>query len=124
MIARSSDLPSAAGRRRSRGVQLARDESGAVLALVAIMAVVILGLTGLVIDLGIGYVNKARLDRAVDAGVLAGARAVRNGPAAARAQALALASANGASSASGILSRARSSSRIWPTCARSPTRVG
>lgn len=81
--------------------RLAIDERGTLLALAAIMAVVILALTGAVVDMGLGYVSKAQLSRAVDAGVLAGARNLRSGTNVTRAQALALAEANGVSAADG-----------------------
>lgn len=70
-------------------------EHGAILLMVALGMVVILGMTGLALDLGRGYLERARLSRAVDAGVLAGARSLRMGQEAARRQALAVAEANG-----------------------------
>jgi Flp pilus assembly protein TadG len=88
--------------RTDRGLRFWADEGGTLLALFAILALVILGLTGMVVDIGIGYVSKARMSRAVDAGVLAGARSLRNGQPVARAQALALAESNGVSSAGGV----------------------
>ncbi len=81
--------------------RIASDDSGALLALVSIMAVVILAMTGAVVDIGLGWVSKAQLSRAVDAGVLAGARTLRDGTDAARSQALALAEANGVTSENG-----------------------
>ena len=82
-------------------VRLRSDQKGTVLALVAILSIVILALTGAVIDMGLGYLSKAQLSRAVDAGVLAGARNLRNGPVVAEAQALALAETNGVSAGGG-----------------------
>jgi Mg-chelatase subunit ChlD len=73
----------------------ARDERGAILALLAIGLVVLLGMAGLVLDSGRAYLVKARLSRAVDAGALAGARARRAGVPAARREAIAVARANG-----------------------------
>ena len=78
------------------------DDRGTLLALFAILALVIFGLTGAVVDMGLGYVSKAQLSRAVDAGVLAGAKNLRRGEAAAQAQALSLAETNGVSGASGV----------------------
>ena len=77
--------------------RLLSDQSGAILALVTIMSLLILGLTGFVVDLGLGFVSKAQMSRAVDAGVLAGARNLRSGTSVAEAQALALAEVNGVS---------------------------
>lgn len=71
MTARSSD-PS-----RRRGRSPSGDERGAVLAFVVLALIVILASAGLAIDLGRGYITKARLARAVDAAALAGARAFR-----------------------------------------------
>jgi hypothetical protein len=114
MTARSSE----AGRR------LYAEDRGAVLALVALLGLIILGLTGTVIDFGLGYLDKARLSRAVDAGVLAGARSLRSGEDVAREQALALAEANGAGSVSGASldvgfgSNAEGENTVWMTAAR------
>lgn len=71
------------------------DRTGAVIVLVAVAMVVTLGMVGLVTDIGVAVVNKARLDRAVDAAVLKGAAARRQGTSEARDQALAMARANG-----------------------------
>ncbi len=104
--------------------RLASDERGAVLALVALMSIVILGLTGAVIDLGLGYVSKAQLSRAVDAGVLAGARNLRAGTGTARSQALALAETNGVSAQSGASldvgfgRNAEGEDTVWMTATR------
>ena len=72
-----------------------RGESGAVMVLLAGAIVVLLGMAGLALDSGRAFLAKSQLSRAVDAGVLAGARAVRAGEVTARAQALAVARANG-----------------------------
>lgn len=81
--------------------RLVSEERAAILALVTLMGLVILGMVGVVVDLGIAYVNKAEISRAMDAGSLAGARNLRNGEDVARDQALALAAANGVSSGDG-----------------------
>jgi len=57
--------------------------------------VVFLGLAGLALDSGRAFVARSELSRAVDAGVLAGARALRAGEKSARNLALAVARANG-----------------------------
>ena len=72
-----------------------RDESGGIAAFVAVSLIMVLASTGLAVDLGRGYVERLRLGRAVDAGVLAGARALRTGQAAARTEAAAVARVNG-----------------------------
>ena len=100
---RSTDVRARAGRVRTAARFLAADERGAILALVTLMGLVILGLTGLVVDMGLAYVNKAQMSRAVDAGSLAGARNLRQGEDVAYDQALALAEINGASAATGAL---------------------
>lgn len=122
MTAPYSERAVSAARAATR--RIASDQRGALLALLALLGVVLLGLTGLAIDFGIGYVNKAQLSRAVDAGVLAGARTIRQGQSAARAEALALAEANGASAGSGtsidmgFASNADGESTVWMTASR------
>lgn len=59
--------------------------------------VIFLGVAGLALDSGRAYLVRSELSRAVDAAVLAGARALRSGEASARNQALAVARANGVS---------------------------
>ena len=54
------------------------DERGAILVFVAVSLVGIIGVSGLAIDLGRGYVTKVRLSRAVDAAALAAARSLRS----------------------------------------------
>jgi len=71
------------------------DDRRAIVVMVALVSVVILGMAGLAVDLGRGYVAKAQMSRAVDAGVLAAARSLRQGQTVAEQQALALAEANG-----------------------------
>ncbi len=74
-----------------------RDERGGIAALVAVSLIMVLASTGLAVDLGRGYVERVRLGRAVDAGVLAGARSLRLGQPMARTEAAAVAKANGVS---------------------------
>jgi Flp pilus assembly protein TadG len=57
--------------------------------------VLFLGVAGLVLDSGRAFLVRSELSRAVDAGVLAGARALRSGETSARNQALAVSRANG-----------------------------
>lgn len=78
------------------------DQSGAIAAFVALLLVVILGMAALSIDLGRGYVVDMRLSRAVDAGVLSGARNIRFGHAAAEQNALMTAALNGADGTRGV----------------------
>jgi Flp pilus assembly protein TadG len=82
----------AVGRRRRAGI--AEDRRGVVLATLALLLLVLLASAGLAIDLGRGYVEKLLLGRAVDAGALAAARMLRDGEAAARTEAEAVARAN------------------------------
>ncbi len=77
------------------------DRRGAVLVFVGIIMVVLLGFLGLALDSSRGYVARSRLSRAVDAGALAGARALRQGQDTARQSALTLAAANGVSTTTG-----------------------
>ncbi|NNK48105.1 MAG: VWA domain-containing protein [Gemmatimonadetes bacterium] len=72
-----------------------RNETGAVLVIIAGGMVILLGMAGLVLDSGRAFVARSELSRAVDAGVLAGARALRSGESSARNQALAVSRANG-----------------------------
>jgi len=74
-----------------------RSEAGAVIVIVAGSMVILLGMAGLALDSGRAFIVRSELSRAVDAGVLAGARALRAGEASARRQALAVALANGVS---------------------------
>lgn len=71
------------------------DESGAIIVFVAVALIVILGSAGLAIDLGRGYLEQARLSKAVDASALMGARSLRQGESVALAQVDAVARANG-----------------------------
>ena len=64
--------PEAAGSLRARLRAAARDESGAVIVLVAILLVVLLGMAALVIDLGGLYDRDRDLQTLADAGALAG----------------------------------------------------
>lgn len=63
--------------------------------LVAAGMVFMLGMTGLAVDSGRGYLTRLRLVRAVDAAALTGARTLRSGETVAREQATAAAYANG-----------------------------
>lgn len=71
MTVLSSDSP------RCRARSIVGKERGAVLAVTVLSLIVLLACAGLAIDLGRGYITKIRLTRAVDAGALAGARALR-----------------------------------------------
>ncbi len=95
MIVRSSDRASRRGGQPQGWRAVTRDESGAILILLAVSLVMMMASAGLAIDLGRGYVEHTRISRAVDAGALAGARALRLGQVTARAQAEAVARANG-----------------------------
>lgn len=72
-----------------------RDQRGAVLIMVAVGMVFLLGMAGLALDSGRGYLHRLRLTRAVDAAALTGARTLRAGNEKALAQAAAAAAANG-----------------------------
>jgi len=74
---------------------LARDPRGAVLLIVAGSMLFMLGMAGLVLDSGRGYLARLHLTRAVDAAALTGARTLRAGEGEARSQATAVARANG-----------------------------
>ena len=50
-----------------------RDESGAVAVIVAVMAVILVGITAFTADLGLAYANKRQIQTAADAAVLAAA---------------------------------------------------
>lgn len=63
-------------RRSPRNV---RRQRGAIAVMVAVTMLVILAAVGLVVDGGLAYLVKARLNAAVDSAALAGARAVTNG---------------------------------------------
>ena len=54
-------------------------DKGAVLVVVALFTVVLLAVTGLAIDSGIGYGVRAKLNAALDAAAIAAARAVASG---------------------------------------------
>jgi len=82
-------------RARGRFARILADESGGILAFVAVAIVMMLASTGLAVDLGRGYVERLRLGRAVDAGALAGARTLRLGQPAALGEAQAVAAVNG-----------------------------
>ncbi len=72
-----------------------RDDSGAIMVLVAIGLVVLIGSMALVIDAGTVYAERMKASNAVDAAVLAGVRELPGNPDAARAVAQQYAQANG-----------------------------
>ena len=78
-----------------RVVRRMRSETGSVMVMVAGGLVILLGIAGLTLDSGRAFLVKSQLSRAVDAGVLAGARVLRAGESTARSQALAVSRANG-----------------------------
>ena len=80
---------------RRRLLSIASNERGAAAVFIAVGMLVMLGMTGLALDTGRAYTQRAQLSRAVDAGVLAAARAMRSGQAIAESEARALANANG-----------------------------
>jgi Flp pilus assembly protein TadG len=61
---------------KKRRVFFSSDQKGAVIVVTAFSLLAILGLAGLAVDLGYLYVVKCELQRAADAGAMAGARAV------------------------------------------------
>ena len=84
-------------------MRIVRNDRGAVIALVAVSLVVLFGIGGLALDSARGFLLKARLARAVDAGVLAGARSLRLGEDVARERAIELALLNGADLSDGLV---------------------
>lgn len=80
---------------RSRILGLVSDRRGAVLVLVAAGMFFMIGMAGLALDSGRGYLARLQLTRAVDSAALTGARTLRAGQSAALAQARAAAYANG-----------------------------
>jgi hypothetical protein len=82
-------------RRTPRWARRIKEERGAVLVFVAVSLMGIIGAGGLAIDLGVGYLTKTRLSRAVDAAALAAASALRVGQAEATQRAFAMAKLNG-----------------------------
>ncbi len=81
-----------------------RSERGSVMVMVTGGLVILLGIAGLTLDSGRAFLVKSQLSRAVDAGVLAGARALRAGRLTARNQALAVVRANGVEAGKGATS--------------------
>lgn len=71
------------------------NESGAVLAMIAVSMVVLLAVAGLALDSGRAYIRHSRMARAIDAAALTGARTLRAGEAYSEQQARAVAAANG-----------------------------
>ena len=62
------------------GVETGDEDSGAVVVLVAILAVFLIGLSAFTVDLGSAYVSNRNLQKAADAGALAGAQALTKYP--------------------------------------------
>ena len=75
--------------------RLRGDENGAIILFVAASIVIVFAMGGLALDMGKGYIRRARMTRAVDAAALAGARVVRDGQNKALQHALSVAQANG-----------------------------
>lgn len=71
-----------------------RHQRGIVLVLFTIAMLAILGVAGMALDLGHAYVNKTRLQNALDAGALSGARTLSDNAGVAAAEASALATFN------------------------------
>jgi Flp pilus assembly protein TadG len=96
---RARSVGRAIGRAGERAAEsflsVARDRRGSVLFVVVAVLVVMLASVGLAVDLGRGYVEKLHIGRAVDAGALAAARALRLGQDVAEDEAEAVATANG-----------------------------
>ena len=74
--------------------RIPRHERGIVLVLFTIAMVAILGVAGLALDLGHAYLNKTRLQNALDAGALSGARTLNDNTGVVAAQTAALATFN------------------------------
>ena len=72
-----------------------KDESGATVVIVALFMVVLLGFAALAIDGGRLYLEKSRLQKALDAAVLAGAQELRSSPDKAKSIAIDTAQKNG-----------------------------
>lgn len=87
MTARSSKRPYLS--------RVAGDQSGAIIVFVVVAMAVMMGATGLAVDLGRAYVERVRLGRAIDAAALSAARSYRLGQGAATAEYQAVARANG-----------------------------
>ncbi len=78
-----------------------KNQTGAVLPMIAIGMIMLLAIAGLALDSSRGFIRQAQMARAVDAAVLTAARELRAGQSQARQQALAMASANGFTNATG-----------------------
>ncbi|CAN5476428.1 hypothetical protein BH18ACT16_BH18ACT16_10880 [soil metagenome] len=63
-----------------RRVRVVTDESGAVVVIVAIVAVVLFGFVALAVDAARIYAERAELQRTADAAALSGAQAAWQGP--------------------------------------------
>jgi hypothetical protein len=66
--------PSRAGNHRRR--PRLRDQKGAIIVVAALCLMMILGIAGLAVDLGYLYVVRCELQRAADAGAMAGAQSI------------------------------------------------
>lgn len=71
------------------------DEAGTAVVMVLVLMVVLLGFTALVTDAGVMYLNKAKMNNALDSAVLAGAQDLPDEPGQAAAAAQSYAVANG-----------------------------
>ena len=63
------DAPQAQDRVKRTMGRLGSDDRGTILALFARVSIIVLALTGAVVDFGLAWVSKPQLSRAVDAGV-------------------------------------------------------
>lgn len=76
-------------------LRILRNQKGAVAALIAIAATVLLGMAAMVVDVGMLYLNRIQLTNMADAAVLAGVQELPGNPANAVSTALAYARQNG-----------------------------
>lgn len=75
--------------------KLVLQEKGGVSVVVALCTVVLLGISALVVDVGIAYADRVKINNAVDAAALAGVQELPHDPIAARSLALAYGEKNG-----------------------------
>lgn len=95
------------------------NKKGSVSLVVVFAMVAILGLGAIVIDGGLLYYQKAKLQTAADAAVLAGARVFRNGASHVRQTALDVALANGVQSEEILITVDQTNRRVWAHATRS-----
>ncbi|WP_316571645.1 Tad domain-containing protein [Neobacillus sp. YIM B06451] len=76
-------------------LKILRNENGNVMVIVAVFMIVLLGFTAMVVDVGSLYLEKSKLQKALDAAVLAGAKELLNGEAKAKTAAIDIAKKNG-----------------------------